>query len=300
VAESDAFSIKLFLVDGTPDGLRIVEKSNWTGVGLVCTRSQYPNVRDRMEFQAAAAYVLVGPGEPLLPRVYIGEAEVLRKRLDSHQKNNEFWTRFIAFTSRDGNLNKAHVRYLEARLIGLAKAAKRAEVTNNTAPPNPSLSEAETADVESFLRDMLLIFPLLEVNAFQVSGKQTTVTSYASPTSVQGVVDVSLQLSGPSASGTGADTPEGFIVKAGSKARAATVRSIHKWLVDLRETLLAQGILAPQGDHLIFTQDYAFDSPSSAAGVLLGRAANGRTEWKTAEGQTLKELQTASVGGHSA
>jgi hypothetical protein len=118
----DAFSIKIFLADGTPDGLRIVEKSNWTGVGLVCTRSQYPNVRNRREFQGAGAYVLVGPGKNLLPRVYVGEAEVLRKRLDNHHQNNEFWTRFVAFTSRDGNLNKAHVRYLEARLIALAKA----------------------------------------------------------------------------------------------------------------------------------------------------------------------------------
>jgi hypothetical protein len=66
-----------------------------------------------------------------------------------------------------------------------------------------------------------------------------------------------------------------------------------------RETLLSQGILSPQSDQLIFTQDYAFDSPSSAAGVLLGRAANGRTEWKTAKGQTLKDLQTASVGDQS-
>jgi hypothetical protein len=146
-----AFSIKLFLADGTPDGLRIVEKSNWTGVGLVCTRSQYPNVRHRKEFQGAGVYVLVGPGETVLPRVYIGEAEVLRKRLDNHHQNNEFWTRFVAFASRDGNLNKAHVRYLEARMIALAKAAKRAEIANGTAPPNPSLSEAETADVESFL-----------------------------------------------------------------------------------------------------------------------------------------------------
>ena len=288
-----AFSIKLFLADGTPDGLRIVEKSNWTGVGLVCTRSQYPNIRNRKEFQSAGVYVLVGPGETVLPRVYIGEAEVLRKRLDNHHQNNEFWTRFVAFTSRDGNLNKAHVRYLEARMIALAKAAKRAEIANGTAPPNPSLSEAETADVESFLGDMLLIFPLLEVNAFQLSGTPTTLPQNVTA----GPVAASLHLTGPRAQGTGADTPEGFIVKAGSKARAAAVPSIHKWLVDLRETLLAQGILSPQGDQLVFAQDYAFDSPSSAAGVLLGRTANGRTEWKTADGKTLKELQVASVAG---
>jgi hypothetical protein len=140
---------------------------------------------------------------------------------------------------------------------------------------------------------MLLIFPLLEVNAFQLSGTPTPSPQNPTP----GPVAASLHLTGPNAQGTGADTPEGFIVKAGSKARAAAVPSIHKWLVDLRDTLLAQGILFPHGDELVFAQDYAFDSPSSAAGVLLGRSANGRTEWKTAEGKTLKELQVASVAG---
>lgn len=290
MAAPDAFSIKIFLVDGTPDGLRIVEKSNWTGVGLVCTRSQYGSVRTRPEFQAAGAYVLIGPGESVFPRIYVGEAEVLRKRLDTHHQTLEFWTRFVAFTSRDGNINKAHVRYLEARLIALAKAAKRAEVTNATAPPNPFLSEAETADIESFLRDMLLLFPVLEVDAFKVSGApQPSVTAIAAP------VAAPLHVSGPSAQATGADTPEGFIVKAGSTARANPVASIHKWLVDIRDALVAQGILIPQGDHFLFTQDYAFDSPTSAAGVVLGRSANGRVEWKTANGQTLKELQIASL-----
>jgi hypothetical protein len=291
VAGSNAFSIKLFLVDGTPDGLRIVEKSNWTGVGLVCTRSQYPDVRNRPEFQGAGAYVLVGPGASVLPRIYVGEAEILRKRLDQQHKTNEFWTRLVAFTSRDENLNKAHVRYLEARLIALATAAKRAEIANGTAPPNPSLSEAETADVESFLRDMLLIFPLLEVNAFQQTATQPT----TAPTEPSSATDAELHLIGPSAKGLGKDTPEGFIVRSGSAARAAAVPSIHPWLADLRATLLEQGILTPQADQLRFTQDYAFDSPSSAAGVLLGRAANGRTKWKTSNGRSLKELQIASI-----
>ena len=89
----NAFSIKLFLVDGTPEGLRIVEKSNWTGLGLVCTRTQYSDVRTRPEFDGAAVYVLLGPGNSSLPRVYIGEAEVLRKRLDQHHTAKEFWNR---------------------------------------------------------------------------------------------------------------------------------------------------------------------------------------------------------------
>jgi Domain of unknown function (DUF4357) len=46
-----------------------------------------------------------------------------------------------------------------------------------------------------------------------------------------------------------------------------------------------------EGEHLIFTQDYRFSSPSTAAGVLVGGASNGRRAWKNQSGQTLKKLQ---------
>lgn len=288
-----AFSIKLFLVDGTPEGLRIVEKSNWTGLGLVCTRAQYPEVRTRPEFGGAAVYVLLGPGSSSLPRVYVGEAEVLRKRLDQHHTAKEFWNRFVAFTSRDGGLNKAHVRYLEARLVGLAAAAKRAELDNGTAPAAGGLSEADTADMESFLRDMLLIFPALEVTAFQVA--KTVPAGPLGSGKAEPASAPTLHLKGLYAEGSGVDTAEGFIVRAGAKARREPVPSIHEWLENIRTSLKEQGILAPQDGQLVLTQDYAFDSPSSAAGVLLGRSANGRIEWKTSDGKTLKRLQSESV-----
>lgn len=70
---------------------------------------------------------------------------------------------------------------------------------------------------------------------------------------------------------------------------------MHEWLRSIRQSLIGQRILAEDGQQLVLTQDYAFDSPSSAAGVLLGRAANGRTEWKDGDGKTLKELQTEAL-----
>jgi hypothetical protein len=281
-------SIRIFLADGTPEGLRLVEKSNWTGVGIVCPRSQYTDARQRGEFGRPGVYVLVGPGESALPQVYIGEAEELRSRLDNHQQNKDFWTRLVAFTSKDGNINKAHVRYLESRLIGLANAAKRAEVANGNVPALPALSEPDTADVENFLREMLVIFPVLEVTAFQLSGASQ---SPAPPHTGQGVVEASLHLAGPLTDATGVDTPEGFLVMAGSRGRVHEVASMHEWLRNIRKGLIGQGILVVNGEELILTQDYVFDSPSSAAGVLLGRSANGRIEWKDAQGRTLKQMQ---------
>jgi hypothetical protein len=53
--------------------------------------------------------------------------------------------------------------------------------------------------------------------------------------------------------------------------------------------------MEPAGAGYAFEQDYLFSSPSTAAGVVLGRSANGRTEWKTKEGKTLKAIQDAEA-----
>jgi len=84
----------------------------------------------------------------------------VRERVDIHVKGKDFWTNVIAFTSKDNNLNKAHVRYLEARLLQLAARAGRVTLDNGTAPPLPRLSEADIADMAGFLAEMLVILPL--------------------------------------------------------------------------------------------------------------------------------------------
>jgi Domain of unknown function (DUF4357) len=272
-------SIRIYLADGTPNGLRLVEKANWTGLAIACSRAQWPGVRRREEFGRAGNYLLVGDaaGDAGQARIYVGEAEDLRKRIDQHQ-TRDFWARLVALTSKDQSLNKAHVRYLEARLLQLGADAKQAQLENGTAPPLPYLAEADVADTETFLDEALTVLPLLDVRAFDIPRAET-------------LTGPMLRLQGPDTIATGRDEPGGFIVLAGSVGRAEHVPSIHAWLLEKRQQLLNQGVLANEGDTVRVTTDYRFDSPSTAAGVLLGRAANGRTEWKDAKGRTLKELQ---------
>ncbi|HEX3323819.1 MAG TPA: GIY-YIG nuclease family protein, partial [Solirubrobacterales bacterium] len=160
-------SIRIFLTTGSPDGLRIVRKSNWTGVMTVTPRSDYREVRSRAEFTAPCVYVLVGPPEAdsVLPQIYVGEGDQVRSRLDSHLTEKDFWTEAIVVTASDGSLNKAITRYMEARLIELAQTARRAELDNGNAPQLPPLSEADAADAEAFLTEVRSILPLLRVDA---------------------------------------------------------------------------------------------------------------------------------------
>lgn len=204
-------------------------------------------------------------------------------RLEQHAKNKDFWTHVLVFTSKDQNLNKAHVQHLEARLVALAAEAKRCELDNGNVPQRPALSEADVADAEGFLADMLLCLPVVGVTFFE-----------RSRAAAEGRRALTLKARGIEARGY--DGPGGFVVLAGSEAAKTETASIHGYLTALRATLLKNGILEDAGATYRVAQDYTFSSPSNASGVLLGRASNGRTAWKDDRGRSLKEIQVAEAG----
>jgi hypothetical protein len=266
--------------------LRIVEKSNWTGRAVVASRSQLDRALARVELSQPGIYILTGEGEDGSPLLYVGEADILRDRLRQHAAGKEFWTRLVAFTSTNEGLNKAHVRYLEARLVSLARAANQWELENGTRPASPPLSEADRADAEWFLAEMLVIFPLLGIDAFEAAASQARARG---PGKGGDIPELHLRERGAEARGR--EVADGFVVLEGSRARGTEVDSIHEYLRDLRRQLRERGVLAADGEHLVFRQDLRFNSPSTAAGVLVGASANGRLSWKDARGRTLKAIQ---------
>ena len=150
---------------GEPEGVRIIEKSNWTGQGIVFPRSRFAEVRRREEVKRIGVYVLWGPSESgNLPLAYLGQGDSLLSRLAIHLKNKDFWTHAVAFISKDQYLNKAHVHYLEARMVTLAIEAKRCELDNANTPQEPSLSDVDKVDAELYLADMLLCLQVVGVN----------------------------------------------------------------------------------------------------------------------------------------
>lgn len=277
------YSIKIFLPGGDPDGLRTIEKSNWSGSGIVIPRPLMSEAKSRRELTRTGVYVLVGPPEESgLPRVYVGEGDPIKPRLDQHASKKDFWTSCIAFTSKDENLNKAHVQHIEARLITFAAQAKRCVLDNGNAPALPSLSEADAADAEGFLSEMMLCFPVLGLSVFAAAAPIQTSAKL-------------LFINAKGIKAEGMETHDGFVVRNGSGAVKGEVPSCHAYLRELRAALISNGVLKLAGDGYVFAQDYVFASPSTAAGVVQGRAANGRVDWKTKDGKTLKELQEAEA-----
>lgn len=166
---SDPFTIRVFVANGDPEGVRLVDRMNWTGVGVVFPRERWQIARSRAELSRTGVYILVGykEGDEDLPTLYIGEGDAVRDRIDSHIQSKEFWENGYAFTTSNSGLNKAHVRWLERELIQQAKKAGRSKLDNGTAPPEPPLSEAERADSRAFLREILQVLPIMGLRVFE-------------------------------------------------------------------------------------------------------------------------------------
>jgi hypothetical protein len=277
-------TIHLYLTDGRPSGIRVVEKDNWSGIGVDSSRADLSTAKRRPEFERCGVYLLVGEEESSgFPALYVGEADDLGNRITTHASRTDFWTRLVLFTDKDGSLNKAHAKHLEARLCAIGWSVKRCELKNVVPPRLPNLSDSDKDFAERFLQEMLIVLPVIGITSFHVS---TLPETPAPPL---------LKLDGSPASANGYETSEGFRVLAGGKAKAAEVPSIHGRTSDLRASLVENGVLVKDGNVLIFTQDYVFDSPSEAAAVLLGRSVNGREKWLSANGRTLKELQEDAI-----
>jgi hypothetical protein len=215
--------------------------------------------------------------------VYIGEAESIRDRMKSHL-TKDFWNHIVFFTSKDENLTKAHIRYLEGRLIEQAKEAGRADVKNNQSSGS-KLPESDRADMEIFLEKVRQLLPVLGIEVL-VPTKATTAGPDETGT-------LFCKIKGLSA--TGHLTPNGIVVLAGSQAVLTEVSSVHKWPgpKNMRQKLKEQGALKEMADHLVFAKDVEFSSPSAAAAVVRGGQANGLTAWKNKDGKTLRELESA-------
>ncbi|MDB4403189.1 GIY-YIG nuclease family protein [bacterium] len=285
MTDARPFKIQIFVAEGMPDGLRIVEKSNWIGQGIICPRGRWPHVKGRAEFDKSGVYILRGrDGASDRPTVYVGEAETVRSRLNSHHANKDFWSQAIVFTRKADPLNKAEVQFLEARLVEIAKTHKRCSLDNGNTPNRPGLSDADEAEIEGYLDEMLKLLPLLGVHAFEAAGvKQRGQRTFT--------------FSGRGWEASGYEANDGFVVKAGSLASRDTRPSCNPGRRRLRETLVEEGVLEVEPDGLRFTVDFQFSAPSAAATIVAGGNTNGRTAWKDSSGITLKEHQEREAAG---
>ena len=274
-------TIKLFLPRGDAKSIRTAEISNWTGKAVAAPRTELDDLLAREELEKAGVYILIG-SDPLtnVPRAYIGEAEIIRDRLKQHRAK-EFWITAIVFVSKDENLTKAHVRYLESRLLAEAAQVNRFTLEQNQAGGS-RLPESDREDMEVFLAHIRQLLPVL---GSDILAPISQPTAKAQPGGV-------LFCRNKRAEARGQRTANGFVVFQGSTAVLEHRPSAesYPYVITQRKQLFLDGTLIEKDGVLVFTKDAEFSSPSAAAAVIHGGSANGLIVWKTKDGKSLKQL----------
>lgn len=272
-------TIQIYLPDGNPRGLKLADITSRTIQIILVPRANMDIAGERVELSNVGIYFLVGQSEEDdIPLVYVGEAEDCFQRIKQHNKQKDFWQTALVCISRTQYFTKSHVKYLEWYSHKLISTVGRYRLENPTIPTCPYISEAMKADLEDNFETIHILLSALGFPLFDEIQKPLK-------------KDI-LVCRGKDAEATGEYSEDGFIVFEGSTANLEESTSAkNSWVEHLRQSLIKSGIMVVQGNVYRFIKNHIFSSPSAAAVCILGRYANGWTEWKYADGKTLDEVK---------
>lgn len=274
-------TIQMCIFDSNPNGRIMCELSNWNGRVYKISRNDLREFANRPDAEYTGVYFLFGKDEDNNDTVYIGEAEKMIVRLKQHLKDHNYWNDCVAVVSKDNILNKAHVKFLENKFYNLANDSKRATIINSTVPTCSSISEFDESMLEEFIENANLLVNTLGYKVFD----KIEVSVIEENEEKQRLFFIK---AARGADAKGLLVADGFLVVKGSKIAKDTTPSMSDNLVNLRNKLLDKGIVDKEYK---FVSDYVFTSPSLAAATVMGRNANGRTEWKTESGKSIKDIE---------
>ena len=274
-------TIQMCIFDGNANGRIMCELSNWNGRVYKISRNDLNEFAKRSDSEFTGVYFLFGKDEDNNDTVYVGEAEKMLVRLKQHLKDHNYWTDCVVVISKDNNLNKAHVKFLENKFYNLANDAKRATIINNTVPTCSTISEFDESMLEEFIENAKLLVNTLGYKVFD----KIDVSAIENNEDKQNIFIIK---AARGADAKGLLVADGFLVVKGSRMARDTAPSMSANLVNLRKKLVNKGIVDQE---FLFVSDYVFTSPSLAAAIVMGRNANGRTEWKTVENKSIKDIE---------
>ena len=244
-------------------------------------RSKIDEAAKRKELFGVGVYYLFGENEEgAKPLIYVGESEECLARLRQHNREKDFWQLAIVITSKTQYFTKSHVKFLEAYSAEIVNNAKRYHLENSTKPVKPHISESAEADLQDNFDTIRLLVSTLGYPVFEEMPKART--------------DETLECRGKKAIAKAEYTEDGMVVLSGSLANVELTSSAGPWVTGMRERLLNDGVLIREGEVYKFAINHVFNSPSAAAAAVLGRRANGWTEWKYSSGKSLDEVKRKS------
>ena len=282
-------SIRIFLADGSPTGLRHVEIANWSGQALACPRSRFSELNDWNESKRPGVYFLFENTSGDDNSVYVGESENVFKRLADHDRQKDFWNEVIIFTSKDENLTKGHIKYLEARLVSVAGQAERYEIQNANAPTQSTLPRADEAAMEEFIDNIRIVLGSLGHRVLEMISPVAESNDEVKKDDSIGDYTLFFKTNGLTAKGRVVD--DGFLLLSGSQLSNRSSKSLSEKNIAIKNQMLDDGVLQDESGHLLLVKDKLLRSSSSAADLVAGNSRSGPQSWKTEGNELLKSLE---------
>lgn len=282
--------VTIYLSDGAPSGIRHVEIANWSGQAIACPRSRLNELKDWAEAQRPGVYFLLEKQTAETgDRVYIGESENVVKRISQHDKNQDFWNEVIIFTSKDENLTKGHIKYLESRLTSISIEADRYKIENSNTPTELMLPRADKDAMEEFIHNLRIVLGTLGHRVLEPVKvvKQQTLDINSKPNLSQFTFSFSIR----GLHATGQQTDDGFVLFKGSDVSGKISKSMPGKTLAIREKWIADGTLQPEGENYRLNKDSILSSSSYAAVIVAGTSRSGPQSWIDEKGRSLKAVE---------
>lgn len=284
-----AFGRKLtiYLSDGSPLGIRHVEIANWTGQAIASPRARLGELSKWEETKKPGVYFLFeNHSTEIGNKVYIGESENVIKRVTEHDRGKDFWNEVVIFSSKDENLTKAHVKYLESKLLTLAIQAGRCIPENSNSPIESSLPRSDRDWLDEFIHNLKIILGTLGHKILENITPTEPINN--TDNSLLGI-ELTFIIKNIIAKGQPAD--EGFILLKNSQASLEESSSLLKKCKEIRDTWIENKTLIIEGNHYLFTKDAIVSSSSYAAAIIAGTSRSGPLSWLDSSGKSLKSIE---------
>jgi hypothetical protein len=162
---------------------------------------------------------------------------------------------------------------------------------NSTSSGSP-LPEADRAEMDVFFYRVLQLLPVLGIHHLSAPVLTQSPPVSQGKTKTNDTTDQIFFCKGKGLIAKGKRSEDGFTVFADSQAVTVPNKACAAGVLKHRDRLIEKAIIKLDGDYYVFTEDYEFSSPSTAASLVKGGSVNGLTAWVTEDNRSLKNIES--------
>lgn len=286
-------NLNIFLMDGDVTGRIKCTMPGWSGLAYKIPRIYLDKCKDREQLKQSGVYFLFGKNNFDEDAVYIGQAGIRKNgegvlfRVAEHLKDDFYFNEAVMFTTSGNSWGPTEISYLENKFTNLAIDTNRYKVQNGNDPNPGNVTEEKEAELEIYVEQFKIMLGVLGYRIFVPLVK--TPESVVEERDDELILGLSRKIkrSQRNIEAYCKRTNEGFVVLAGSQIEETDSGFIPDVIKELRERCKQNNEIKDG----VLTRNYLFKSPSYAASFVLGMTTNGKVDWKTEDGTSLKMIE---------